>query len=280
MFTQVDVRAHADPVDKTDESPSLTAQNLLSSKFNRLHNHPQLTRRRLEPEQHLYRAGQRFQSLFLIHAGSMKIRVLTSDGREQVIGFRMRGDLLGVESIGAGAYSCDSIALESGEIWELPYPACLRIAELQDSLAAALAQEIRRDHSWMLALGTLAAEQRIAAFLLDLAARYQALGFSGKRFRLRMSRVDMASYLVLKHETVSRALSHLVATGCLVVDRRDVHILDEEALYAVAAMSAQTDKRPYTIAAPSMLPRTAAASCSLRYGLRSSGIDLDTAVPA
>ena len=278
MLSHADVTAYADPISKTGDFSPSAAQNMQGSNFSHLRECPELIRRRLETGEHLYRAGQRFRSLFLVHAGSMKARLLTPDGREQVIGFRMRGDLLGVESIGAGAYTCDSIALESGEIWEFPYPACLQFAELQASLADALAQEIRRDHSWMLALGTLAAEQRIAAFLLDLAARYQAIGFSNKRFRLRMSRVDMANYLVLKHETVSRVLSHLVAIGCLYVDRRDIQILDQSALNAIATMG--TGNAAYAVAAPSILPRTAAASCSRRYGLRSNGTDLGTAVPA
>lgn len=211
--------------------------------LDQLRNEVPLLRRRLEAGQYLYRAGQRFQSLFLIHTGSVKTCELADDGREQITGFHMAGELIGVESIGLSTHVCDVIALESCEIWELPYPpvisACVRLPELQARLNAALAQEIRRHRSWMLALGTLAAEQRVAAFLLDLATRYEALGFSGKHFILRMSRADIASYLALKHETVSRALSHLADAQCIAVCRREMRILDQAGMRRIAGFSVQ-----------------------------------------
>ena len=202
--------------------------------LDQLRQHVQVLRRRLEPGQYLYRAGQPFQALYLVHVGSVKTCELSEDGREQVTGFRMAGELVGVESIGLQNYAGDVVALESTEVWELPYPpvltACLRVPELQQRLTAAMAEEIRRDRSWMLALGTLTAEQRVAAFLLDVAARYEAMGFSRSHFILRMSRADMASYLALKHETVSRALSHLADTNCISVRRREMKIVDRASL--------------------------------------------------
>lgn len=192
--------------------------------------------------QTLYHAGQPFQALYLVHAGSYKTCELADDGREQVTGFRMRGDLIGVESIGVKTYSSDVIALEDSEVWELPYPAilraCLHIPDLQAHLTSALAAEIRCDRSWMLMLGTLAAERRVAAFLLDVAARYARLGYSAKHFILRMSRIDMASFLALKHETVSRALSHLHDLNVVSVQRREVRVLDVDGLRAMAGVSA------------------------------------------
>lgn len=204
----------------------------------------QVLRRRLEPGQYLYRAGQPFQALYLIHVGSVKTCELSEDGREQVTGFRMAGELVGVESIGLPSYAGDVVALESTEVWELPYPpvltACLRIPELQQRLTDAMAEEIRRDRSWMLALGTLTAEQRVAAFLLDVAARYEAMGFSRSHFILRMSRADMASYLALKHETVSRALSHLANSNCIEVRRREMRIVDRDGMHRMIGSSART----------------------------------------
>ena len=209
--------------------------------LDQLRPHVQGLRRRVEAGQYLYRAGQPFQALYLIRVGSVKTCELAEDGREQVTGFRMSGELLGVESIGLPTYACDVVALESSEIWELPYPpvltACLRIPELQQSLTDAMAEEIRRNRSWMLALGTLTAEQRVAAFLLDIAARYEAMGFSGKHFILRMSRADMASYLALKHETVSRALSHLAEASCISVQRREMRIVDRDGMQRMAGFS-------------------------------------------
>lgn len=189
-----------------------------------------VTQRRVRAGQYLYRNGQPFHALYLVHAGFLKTCELSPDGREQVTAFRMRGDLLGVESIGLATYGCDAVALDDSVIWELPYPpvleACQRMPELQSRLTEALAEEIRRDRAWMMTIGTLSAEHRVAAFLLDIADRMARLGFSARHFILRMGRMDIASFLSLKHETVSRALSHLEALGYISVQRREVKLLD------------------------------------------------------
>ena len=112
--------------------------------------------------------------------------------------------------------------------------ACIRIPELQAQLTRALAAEIRSNRSWMLALGTLSAEQRVAAFLLDVAVRHEMMGFSASHFVLRMSRADIGSFLALKHETVTRALTRLGAQGCISVQYREVRIIDAGALRSVA----------------------------------------------
>lgn len=207
-----------------------------------LRRHVEVLRRKVSAGEYVYRAGQPMQAVFLVHVGSLKTCELATDGREQITGFRMRGDLVGVESIGLATYTCDAIALEDCEVWELPYPpvlkACLEIPELQNRFTAALAEEIRRDRSWMLALGTLTAEQRVAAFLIDVAARYAELGFSDRHFILRMSRADMANFLALKHETVSRALSRLQDLRCISVQRREVKVLDMPELRQMAEGSA------------------------------------------
>jgi CRP/FNR family transcriptional regulator, anaerobic regulatory protein len=204
----------------------------------RLREHVPVFRRKIRAGQAVYRAGQPFHALYLVHVGCFKTTELADDGREQVTGFRMRGDLIGVESIGLAAYACDAIALEDGEVWELAYPPVLNalfvMPDLHARFTAAMAEEIRRDRAWMLALGTLSAEQRVAAFLVDIAGRCAALGFSDRHFILRMSRADMANYLALKHETVSRALSHLQDVACIEVLRREVKVLDADRLAALA----------------------------------------------
>jgi CRP/FNR family transcriptional regulator len=129
-------------------------------------------------------------------------------------------------------------ALDDSEIWELPYPpvllACLQMPELQTRLTAALAEEIRNDRAWMLVLGTLTADQRVAAFLLDMAERHMRLGFSPRHFLLRMGRADIASFLGLKHETVTRALSKLERLACIEVQRREIRLLDPDGLRCLA----------------------------------------------
>jgi CRP/FNR family transcriptional regulator, anaerobic regulatory protein len=227
--------AHAATADTNAPfSPSLVAAGGI--RLDELRRHANVTQRKLGAGQHLYRAGQPFNSLFLVQAGFLKTSLVAEDGREQVTGFRSRGDLLGVESIGTQTHACFAVALDACVVWELPYPAILkavaRMPELQAQFTAALAAEIRSDRNWMLALGTLAAEQRVAAFLLDVAERHQALGFSARHFVLRMSRADIGSFLALKHETVTRALTRLSAQGCIQVQLREVRIFDADALRA------------------------------------------------
>ncbi|WP_139350347.1 helix-turn-helix domain-containing protein [Rhodanobacter sp. C03] len=230
------------PVGKPYASMALAATcNDLGIDIEAIRKHVPVRRCKHAAGQGIYHAGQPFQAIYLVHAGSYKTCELAEDGREQVTGFRMRGDLIGVESIGLNTYSSDAIALEDSEAWELPYPAvlraCLHMPELQSRLTSALAAEIRCDRSWMLMLGTLAAERRVAAFLLDVAARYARLGYSAKHFILRMSRIDMASFLALKHETVSRALSRLHDQSYIDVQRREVRVLDVDGLRSMAGIS-------------------------------------------
>lgn len=193
-----------------------------------------LRRRVLRPKQHVFRAGQSQQSLYLVHAGVFKTSLVTADGREKVTGFRLRGDLLGLDSLGMANYACDAVSLDVGEVWELPC-AQLRdqLPDFQDRLTAALAGEIRRDWKWMLAVTTLSAEQRVVAFLLDLAARLERLGFSSRQMLLRMTRADLGNFLSLQLETVVRALSHLQALGLIAIDRREICIRNRSGLQAM-----------------------------------------------
>jgi CRP/FNR family transcriptional regulator len=205
-----------------------------------------VTQRKLTSGQYLYRAGQPFHALYLVNVGFLKTSLVAEDGREQVIGFRMRGDWIGLESIGAATHECDVMALETSGVWELPYPEILRASawmpELQERLSWALAAEIRNDRSWKLALGSLSSEQRVAAFLLDLALRHEALGLSPRHFVLRMGRADIGSFLALKHETVTRALTRLAGQGCIDVQWREIRILDAAALQAIIHGGMDKDK--------------------------------------
>jgi CRP/FNR family transcriptional regulator len=198
----------------------------------------QLRRRRLRKKQYLFRAGQPRHSLFLIHAGVFRTSVLSADGREKITGFRLRGDLLGMDSLGMPTFTCDAIALDVGEVWELPYAElCERVPEFERLLARTLAREIRRDWNWMLAVSTLSAEQRVVAFLLDFAARLEALGFSAHSLLLRMSRAELGNFLALQLETVARALSHLQSLRLIEVRRREIRLENPAGLRALLAKS-------------------------------------------
>ena len=195
-----------------------------------------LQRRRLHARQYLFRAGQPRHALFLIHAGFFKTSVTSVDGREKITGFRMRGDLLGIDALDLPAHTCDAMALDVGEVWELPMAYLRdRLPEFQERLTLLLASEIRRDWGWMLALGTLGAEQRVIAFLLDFAARLERLGFSARCLMLRMTRAELGNFLSLKLETVTRALSHLQALGLIGVERREIRIEDPAGLRGLMA---------------------------------------------
>ena len=192
-------------------------------------------RRRLRRRQALFRGGQACHSLYLVHAGIFKTCVLSADGREKITGFHLRGDLLGIDSFGASVHGCDAIALDTCEVWELPLAQLQHTPALLRAVTVTLANEVRRDWSWMLVVGTLNAEQRVVAFLLDLASRLGALGFSAQQLRLRMTRAEVGNFLAMQLETVTRTLSRLADAGLIVVDGREIGIRDAGALRALVA---------------------------------------------
>ena len=191
-------------------------------------------RRKVRKGDTLYRAGEPFSALFALRVGSLKTTVLAEDGREQVAGYHMLGDIVGMDGAGAGVHGCESIALEDSEVCVLPFDRLEELARtvpaLQHNLHRFLAREISRDHSVMLLLGSMRAEERLAVFLLNLSERYRRRGYSPTDFILRMTREEIGSYLGLKLETVSRLFSHFQREGLLRIQGRDVRILDLPAL--------------------------------------------------
>lgn len=200
-----------------------------------------LFRRRMRRKQYLFRAGQPLHSICLVHAGFFKTSIVSEDGREKITGFRMRGDLLGIDGLGTDEYACDAVSLDIGEVWDIPRSRldelCARVPGFQDALMAALAGEIRRDWRWMLTQGTLNAEQRVAAFLLDLSQRQRRLGFSPTQLMLRMTRADLGNFLALQLETVTRALSHLAACGLIEVERRQIRLARPDTLRGMLSLA-------------------------------------------
>jgi CRP/FNR family transcriptional regulator, anaerobic regulatory protein len=195
-----------------------------------------LLRKLVHRKDTLFHAGQSKSALYLVRSGHFKLSVLSEDGREKVTGFRMRGDLLGLDSIGMPNHGCDAVALDVGEVIELPHALLsARVPGFQSWLMARMAREIRCDWEWMLATSTLGAEQRVVAFLLDLANRQHALGYSTEQVMLHMTRAEIGNFLALQLETVTRALSHLDAIGVIAVDRREIRILGLDALRGMIA---------------------------------------------
>lgn len=198
-----------------------------------------LRRRLLKSKEHVFRCGQPRHALFLVHAGMFKTSILSEDGREKITGFRLRGDVLGLDAIGMSRYACDAVALDVGEVWELPCDELgQRLPPFQDALTAALAAEIRRDWHWMLTVDTLTAEQRVVTFLLDMGSRLGVLGFSTRRMTMRMTRADLGSFLGLKLETVVRALSRLQMLGLIRIEGHEIQILKADGLAALLTREA------------------------------------------
>lgn len=196
-------------------------------------------RHRVPKGGHLFRAGEPLAALFAVRSGFLKSCVLQEDGREQVAGFHMMGELLGMDAIGSGRHMCDTVALEDSEVCEIPFALLERLSRevpaLQHQLHRVMSREIVRDYGVMLLLGSMKAEERLAAFLLNLAQRFAARGYSPTEFILRMTRQDIGSYLGLKLETVSRALSSFQDRKLMEVRNRHVRILDLPGLRRLVA---------------------------------------------
>jgi|SRR5690242_9035111 len=200
------------------------------------------TRIRLRKGDTLYRAGASFTSLYAIRSGSLKTLLLAEDGRDQVAGYHMSGEVLGLDGIGNNVHECQAIALEDTEVCPMPFDRIEQVARdhptFQRNVHRYLSREIARQRALMLLLGTMRADQRLAAFLLDLSQRYQARGYSSSEFILRMTREEIGSYLGLKLETVSRLLSRLQQEGLIQVQGRVVKLLERGALKELVGQSA------------------------------------------
>jgi CRP/FNR family transcriptional regulator len=194
---------------------------------------------RLRKGEVLFRAGEKFTSLYAIHSGSCKTVLQGYDGNDQVAGYHMIGDILGTDGIGSGDYECEAVALEDMEICRLPFDRIeeltRRSAEFQRSLNRLLSREIVRERRLTMVLGAMRADQRLATFLLDLAERYQERGYSSVEFVLRMTREEIGSYLGLKLETVSRLFSRLHEEGLIQINGRVVKLLDRVALRMIVS---------------------------------------------
>ena len=182
----------------------------------------------LQRGDYLYRSGTKFQSLYAIRTGFFKTQVLHEDGREQVTGFQMAGEIIGMDAISSDTHACDAIALEDSEVCEIPFSRLedlsRKLPSLQRHLHRILSREIVRDQGIMMLLGSMRAEERLAAFLLNLSQRFAARGYSPTSFHLRMTRQEIGSYLGMKLETVSRTLSQFHGIGLISIRNKSVEL--------------------------------------------------------
>ena len=196
-------------------------------------------RRKIAKDTHLYRIGDPFTNLYAIRLGHFKTFQVSPAGEQQVTGFQMAGELLGMDAISTEHHHCDAMALEDSEVCEIPFA---RLEELFGTIPSLLhhfhrmmSQEITREQNVMLLLGNMRAEQRFAAFLINLSSRYSARGYSSTTFQLRMSREEIGNYLGLTIESISRLLSRLKKQGLLRVANREIELLDITRMRAMAA---------------------------------------------
>ncbi len=197
----------------------------------------QFSRTKVKAGETLYHEGQTFRNIYAVRMGTFKSTLTLADGREQVSGFQMAGELMGLDGIADGAYASNCTALEDTEVCTIPYDQISGLAatsaDLQQAVSRLMSREIVREHSLMMLLGSMNAEERLAAFLLNLSQRLKLRGYSAFEFHLRMSRAEIGSYLGMKLETVSRTFSAFLQQGILEVDKRHIRILDPMALKRV-----------------------------------------------
>ena len=190
----------------------------------------------LHAGEHVFREGDPFEAIAAVRAGTVKTYVIDRDGHEQVLGFHLPGEVIGLNGIDGDHYPCNAVALDTVMLCRFSFPKisvlAARLPGLQQHLFRLMSRDIGRAS---LLAGDYSADQRMAAFLIGLSQRLAARGFSPDRFQLTMARTDIANYLRLAPETVSRVLKRFQDDGLLQVDRRELELLDRKQLEALAA---------------------------------------------
>lgn len=216
-------------------------------------------RRRLKSGTTLYHSGSDCHALYAVKSGFVKTETLHDDGRVQITGFYMAGEMFGFDGIASDAHTCTSVALEDSEICIMPLD---RIEHASDHLSARslasspfsnedfshiqhhfyklMSREIVRDHTMMMLLGSMHGEERLAAFILNLSHRFQLRGFSPYHLVLRMKREEIGSYLGMKVETVSRILSKFQDQALLHVHQKNIQILNLQGLRNLVGQHTKT----------------------------------------
>jgi CRP/FNR family transcriptional regulator len=185
----------------------------------------------------LFRTGDRFRSLYVVKTGSLKTFAPSPEGGEQVLGFHLPGEIIGLDAIDQDAHACSAKVLETSAICEVPFPRLeeltASIPSLQHQMFRLLSKEISQDTDMLLLLGKKNAEERLGAFLLSMSRRLQKRGLSPTDFYLSMSRHEIGNYLGLAVETVSRLFTRFQDDGLMRVDRKHIELLDLDALDAL-----------------------------------------------
>ena len=193
--------------------------------------------------EHVFREGEEADAFFVVRSGSIKSYLVTEDGEEQVLGFYLPGDVFGLDSTSSQERMSSAITLETTSLCRFPH-AYLADKAQGANLLRITAEQMQRDHNLVLMLARKDADGRIASFLDDLACRYWSRGYSASAFLLSMSRQDIGCYLGLAVETVSRTLTRFQECGVLMVNRREVEILDHDTLRKIAGIRVEASGMP------------------------------------
>lgn len=186
----------------------------------------------------LYRIGEPLKSVYAIRSGSFKTYLSNPDGTEQIVGFSLPGELLGMDAISENEHGCSAKALETSSVCEIPFERLESLARdipnLQHQLLRLMSKEIQQDQNLMLLLAQMPAETRLASFLLGMSERLNKRGYAANEFNLSMSRGDIANLLGMAVETISRLLTHFQEDGILEVERKHITILNIDKLRQLA----------------------------------------------
>ena len=184
---------------------------------------------------HVFREGDPFEAIAAVRAGTVKTYSIDRDGREHVLGFHLPGEVIGLNAIAGDKYPCNAVALDTVTLCRFSFPQisvlATRLPGLQQTLFRLLSRDIG---TASLLAGDWSADERMAAFLVGLSRRLAARGFSAERFQLTMARTDIANYLRLAPETVSRVLRRFQSDGLVAVDRRELELLDPDKVHDLA----------------------------------------------
>lgn len=186
----------------------------------------------------IFRQGERSGCVFAVRSGSVKTFTTAKNGEEQVLGFHLPGELLGLDGLDNEIHSCAGVALDTTTICELPINdlnvLCVKIPGLQQQLLSLISNEITKDHTMLMLLARRNAEQKLATFLINLSGRFKARGYSADEFDLTMSRYDIGNYLGLADETVSRLISKFKDNNIINAARKKINIIDHSKLCSIA----------------------------------------------
>ena len=188
----------------------------------------------LQTGDYLFRAGQEFQQIFALRSGSVKLNLMDEQGNDQILGFYFPGEILGLDAIDTKRHLCSAVALETSSYCAFPFSDLSAISQLvpalQQQLYNLMSRELSHEHELLLMIGTKNAEERLATFLVTLSSRFHQLGYSAKEIKLSMSRQEIANYLGLTIETVSRIMSRFQREQLISVNRKQVNIKNPEML--------------------------------------------------